>query len=409
LDTWLPGHRRKPRSLQAQASRGPRVRGVQALPTVPAFWVSVASFHAALLAMTAVLAWSWREPAPGPRAWLSRAVRYGGLWSAGALALAGLCSLLGYQSGFMVIRLLAQALFGELPALALLSTAWTLRRHGAAAAAIPFSVGLALLAVYVEAYHRGPTDLRLRRHTLDAAGGRPQTGVLRILHLSDLQAPAIGPHEERALRLAAAQPADLVLWTGDYIQPRLARTRERAEVDLRALLAHVPFRAPLGVYAVRGDVDRNWPGPLAGTGITLLGGEAVRLPLPGGRYLSLAGLTPGMSRGHHNAALVQLVKSLPAEDLHIVFGHNPDFSIALADHAPVTLALAGHTHGGQVALPFFGPPYTKSRLPRSLASGLGDYRGQALHVSAGIGMERGPAPQVRFRCPPEICLIDLYY
>jgi predicted MPP superfamily phosphohydrolase len=372
------------------------------------FWVSVVSFHAALLAVTWGLAWKWRAAPSGP-GWLGWTLRQAALWTGAALALAGLCSLLGYQSGFMVIRLLAQALFGELPALALLLAAWTVRRHGAAGAAIPLSVCLALVAVYVEAYHRGPTDLRLRRHTHDVTAGRPKTGVLRILHLSDLQTPAIGPHEERALRLAAAQPADLVLWTGDYVQPRLARTRDQAEVDLRALLAAIPFRAPLGVYAVRGDVDRHWPRPLAGTGITLLGGESVRLPLSGGRFLSLAGLTPGMSRGHHTAALVQLVASLPAEDVHVVFGHNPDFTIALADQAPVTLALAGHTHGGQVVLPFFGPPYTKSRLPRSLASGLGHYRGQALHVSAGIGMERGPAPQVRFRCPPEICLIDLVY
>jgi uncharacterized protein len=336
-------------------------------------------------------------------------LRHGAVWFGAAVALAGLCSLLGYQSGFMVIRLLAQALFGELPALALIAAAWALRRHGPRAAALPFGLGAALLAVYVEAYHRGPTDLRLRHHALDATGGRPRRGVLRILHLSDLQTPAIGPYEERALRLAAAQPADLVLWTGDYVQPRLTPVREQAEADLRSLLARTPFRALLGVYAVRGDVDRHWPGPLAGTGLTLLGGESVRLPLSGGGFLSLAGLTPGMSRGHHTAALVQLVQSLPAEDLRIVFGHNPDFTMALADQAPVALALAGHTHGGQVVLPFLGPPYTKSRLPRSLASGLGDYRGQALHVSAGIGMERGPAPQVRFRCPPEICLIDVVY
>ena len=66
--------------------------------------------------------------------------------------------------------------------------------------------------------------------------------------------------------------------------------------------------------------------------------------------------------------------------------------IPLSESTRVDLALAGHTHGGQVALPFFGPPYTSSPLPRKYAGGLHDYQGTLLHVSRGVGMERGPAP-----------------
>jgi predicted MPP superfamily phosphohydrolase len=386
-----------------------RVRGVQGLANVLDYWISVGIFHGGLLVLTWALARRCREPAaPGP--WLLLLARQAAIWIIAALPLAGLASLLGYQSGFMVLRLLAEALFGELPVLALLAAAFALRRRGLrAVAGVPLAVAVALMAVYVEAYHREPTDLQVRRHVLDLTRGAPPAGTLRILHLTDLQADIIGPYEQQALRLAAAQPADLVLWTGDYVQPRIGGNRNRTEADLRAFLEATPFRAALGAYAVRGDVDRHWPLPLAGTGIQLLGGEAVRLPLRGGRFLSLAGLTPGMSRGKDLAPLAALVASLPATDLRIVFGHNPDFTIFLADRAPVELALAGHTHGGQVVLPLWGAPYTKSRLPRSLASGLGEYHGQPLHVSAGIGMERGCAPPVRFLCPPEICLLEVTY
>jgi predicted MPP superfamily phosphohydrolase len=48
-------------------------------------------------------------------------------------------------------------------------------------------------------------------------------------------------------------------------------------------------------------------------------------------------------------------------------------------------------------------------LPRLYASGLHDYQGMPLHVSAGVGMERGTAPQIRFLCPPEICLLEITY
>lgn len=92
-------------------------------------------------------------------------------------------------------------------------------------------------------------------------------------------------------------------------------------------------------------------------------------------------------------------------DHRIVISHSPDFVDSL--QVPVDLVLAGHTHGGQVVLPLFGPPKTSSRLPRAYAGGLNDYRGIPLHVSRGVGMERGFDVPVRFLCPPEICVLDL--
>ena len=61
-------------------------------------------------------------------------------------------------------------------------------------------------------------------------------------------------------------------------------------------------------------------------------------------------------------------------------------------------------------MPFFGPLLTLSDVPRHVAAGgvheLGPVR---VHVSRGVGMERGSAPQIRFFCPPEICLLTLRY
>jgi len=149
---------------------------------------------------------------------------------------------------------------------------------------------------------------------------------------------------------------------------------------------------------------------LAGTGVTALSGTVARVSLPGGRALSIVGLTPPMSRGTDVPDLLSLARSAPAGDLRLVIGHNPNFVQELAEASvPVDLALAGHTHGGQVVLPLFGPPITQMSLPRRYASGLHDYRGIPLHVSAGIGMERGTAPQIRFLCPPEISVIEVRY
>ena len=160
---------------------------------------------------------------------------------------------------------------------------------------------------------------------------------------------------------------------------------------------------------MRGDVDADWPRVLEGTSILPLSGESVVVPLPGGGRLCLIGLTPAMSHGRSTRSLVQLVAQAPPDCIRVVIGHGPDFVMDLARTVPVELALAGHTHGGQVVLPVLGPPYTKTRLPGRYASGLNQYQGVPLHVSAGVGMERGTAPQIRFLCPPEISVLEVTY
>jgi predicted MPP superfamily phosphohydrolase len=372
------------------------------------FLLGACVFHAVYGAACVWVGRRWHARRAGTRAAWIRGGAADAAWLAAVAFLgAGLAALVGPPSGFTLFRYLAQGLFGETIVLAAV-LAWshsgsTLR----ARSALLGTAALGLLAVYVEAYHREPTDLQVRRHpaVLPSAGPKPRP--LRIVHISDLQTDTIGPFQERAMRQALAESPDLIVFTGDYIQPRLGGRRAPAREEFQALLRRLDFRAPLGVFAVRGDVDPDWPQTFEGTNVAALTGEAVRLPLGDGRFLSLVGLTSGMSRGNEREPMRRLIERTPAEDVRIVFGHQPDYVIPLAGQTRIDLALAGHTHGGQVALPFFGPPYTSSPLPRRYAGDLHDYRGTLLHVSRGVGMERGPAPQIRFLVPPEICVLDL--
>jgi hypothetical protein len=382
---------------------------------VERFWLSCAVFHGVLLLASALIArrWARRLAAGGaPSEWLRAVVGDSGLWGATAVTLALVAALLG-QDDFIAVRLVSQALFGELVAL----TAWIAvlfwrrgRRPWAALVALACAT---LLAAYAEAYHREPTDLQVRRYAIDLSQGGAVRGRFRIVQLSDIQADRIGPYEERAIRTAAGLDADLVVLTGDYVQPRLdgARhaTRRGTTADLNRLLRQERFDARLGAFAVRGDVDLDWPRVFEGTAVTTLTGEVANRPLPGGGTLSLIGITPRMSHGRDPAGLLALVRQAPTDSVRIVIGHGPDFVQDLAGTVPVELALAGHTHGGQVVLPWLGAPITKMRLPRRYVSGLHDYAGVKVHVSAGVGMERGAAPQLRFLCPPEISLIEVTY
>ena len=372
------------------------------------FLVTCTVFHAGILGLAV---WSGRAWLVG-RIWRGRRkARAIVLGSTGLLlAIAGwaaLCSLIGPRSGFTIIRLISQALFSEVLLLSVFVAAVEYRSSPTRALAGAL-VPLGLLGAYWDAYHREPTALEVRTHEVDLSHG-VSVGRLRLLHLSDLQCDRVGAYQERVFEEARSLEPDLVVWTGDYVQPRLAPTRLETEARFRELLMRHPIRARFGSYAVRGDVDVDWPQVVGGTEIVPLSGNSLRLDLPGRRVLRLIGLDPGPSRGYDVRALARALGDAKDDELRILVGHNPGFVRLLPGLGRVDLALAGHTHGGQVVLPLFGAPYTKSPLPRRYASGLDEFEGLPIHVSAGIGMERGTAPQVRFLCPPEICLLDIRY
>jgi predicted MPP superfamily phosphohydrolase len=73
----------------------------------------------------------------------------------------------------------------------------------------------------------------------------------------------------------------------------------------------------------------------------------------------------------------------------------------------VDLYLSGHTHGGQVALPFYGAIITLSKFGKKYESGMYRVGETILYVNRGIGLEPRPAPQIRFLARPEITVFDI--
>ena len=90
----------------------------------------------------------------------------------------------------------------------------------------------------------------------------------------------------------------------------------------------------------------------------------------------------------------------------VVLAHNPDVVLDIADvgQGSPAVILAGHTHGGQVRVPLWGPVYTGTALPRSYASGSSTYRGIPLFVTVGVGTSVVP---VRFLVRPEVVIVTL--
>lgn len=229
--------------------------------------------------------------------------------------------------------------------------------------------------------------------TVPVAGLTPGQRV-RIVHLSDFHAEASQPDLlARVAALVAAERPDAIVFTGDTLN-------DRDGLPLaRSLLKQLAAVAP--TYVVRGNWDTwYWPDLdlFGGLGVVEMDGKA--LPLADGA-LWLAGLDYG-----HDAQLPETLAQAPPGVPVVLLHHTPDIAEDAAARR-VALVLAGHTHGGQVALPFYGAMVTFSRFGKRFESGLAYAGATAVYVNRGLGMEGGLAPRVRFCARPEVTVLDV--
>jgi predicted MPP superfamily phosphohydrolase len=228
---------------------------------------------------------------------------------------------------------------------------------------------------------------------------------LRVAVLADLQSREVDDHLREAVRRAMAFDPHLILLPGDLIQ-RAPNEYGKVVGDFRELLA--PLDAPLGVYFVDGNTDE--PERVAevfeGTRVRLLVNETVEVAFAG-RRIVIGGVTCGPKR-ERVRGFCEAFDRRESDELRILVSHYPDVALALDSVPGIDLVVAGHTHGGQVQLPFFGPPITLSAVPRRVAAGgLHLLNERWIYVSRGVGCERGPAPRIRFLCPPEVSLLSI--
>lgn len=113
----------------------------------------------------------------------------------------------------------------------------------------------------------------------------------------------------------------------------------------------------------------------------------------------LVGIDDRMTR-HDNAVLA--LHNVPAKSKALCLTHSPDVFPELP--ATCVLTIAGHTHGGQVDLPFLGRLIVPSKYGQRYAAGLIHENGKSLFVSTGIGTSIIP---VRFGVPPEVTILEI--
>ncbi len=257
----------------------------------------------------------------------------------------------------------------------------------------------------IHAFWTEPASLRLAQYDVPVPGA-PRLAGLRIAVISDLHGGAYFIDEAKIDLVTAMTNAahpDLILLTGDYVVS-IYKVYGGHHMPIETIAAHLkPLKAPLGVYAVLGNHDRWEDGDhiaavLRRNGIEVLENRNITLETPRGP-VHLAGVGDFYSGASHpTAALSGIAPGAKA----LCFTHSPDVFPRLPGTCALTIA--GHTHGGQVKLPWVGPIIVPSLYLTRYAAGRIVERGHTLFVSTGIGTSILP---VRYHVPPEISLLTI--
>ncbi len=243
-----------------------------------------------------------------------------------------------------------------------------------------------------------PGWLEIRRLSLPLTGLPPRLEGFTLAHFSDLH---LGPHMalDEALRVIErvnACGAQAVVFSGDFVTQLYP---EKVETIVE-IFSHL--WAPDGVFAILGNHD-HWTdaeqvsGAAREAGVTVLRNQGMALQDGG---LWLAGVDD-VWEGKHD--LDAALDGAPDQSTVILLAHEPDFADEAAAKGGIALQLSGHSHGGQVRLPFYGA-MVLPHLGRKYPYGLRQVGPMWLYTNRGVGVI---SPPVRFNCRPEITLLTL--
>jgi predicted MPP superfamily phosphohydrolase len=220
----------------------------------------------------------------------------------------------------------------------------------------------------------------------------------RILHLSDLHADGLEGLAERISDGVRGLSVDLCVLTGDY-RFAVSGTCRNVYPNMEKILQSVTARH--GVIGILGNHDVSEEIPeLERLGVRMLVNEAHEL-----RHDRESVWVIGLDDPHYYGCddLQGALQDVPADAFKILLVHTPEI-IDEAEQQGIHLYLCGHTHGGQICLPWLGPLFVNANCTRKFVRGVWRHGKLQGYTTAGVGTSGVP---VRFFCPPEIGVIEL--
>ena len=277
-----------------------------------------------------------------------------------------------------------------------------IRRSRAKIISLALLCCLAFLALW--AFVIEPSRLVLRETRITLPSWPPNFKGLRVAVFSDLHAgsPFITTDKiQQVVEMTNAARPDLILMPGDFVDGGVPGGKFLEPEVMASVLKGL--RARFGVFATLGNHDWWYNGQrvkksLENAGITVLENDAAMIERDGA-VIWVVGIG---DKWEGKPDIASALARVGADAPIVALTHNPDIFPSIP--ARVALTIAGHTHGGQVALPIIGRPIVPSDFGERYAAGHIIEGSKHLFVTTGVGTSILP---VRFRVPPEISLLTI--
>lgn len=248
--------------------------------------------------------------------------------------------------------------------------------------------------VFIERY-----IIRVNTYSIPVPNLPEEFNGFRIVHLTDLHLGFLVPDFliEYVVNKANSLNGDIIVCTGDYIHEK----NSTGHID-RVWPILLKLRAKYGVYNVLGNHDHWGDFERSMYWLNKSGQNTRHRSRPVERMGKRIWIGGAGDLWEDKAGIDIAFRGVPQNECKIVLAHNPD----TADedfNTPVDLMISGHTHGGQVNIPFVGPPVLPVKNKR-YSSGYIKSKNTNIFISRGIGWTIYP---VRFNCCPEIAVLRL--
>ena len=266
-----------------------------------------------------------------------------------------------------------------------------------------FLVSLAILGGYCLLFE--PNNIQIEKISVEIENLPESFDGTKIVHLTDFHSYGFNKREKKVLEMVDQLDPDFVFITGDFV--------DRTTQDINSVQE---FWQELGnqyqgkIFGVLGNHEygnKNADSDsleelLEESGIVILSNENRKI-FQDDEYIYLVGVDdPDTGNDDLKKAAVSTEKDIPK----ILLAHSPDIinNLDSLKEEEIDLILAGHTHGGQIGIPFVRPFWVPTKNRGKYASGLFIFDSVHLYVNRGVGLSVLP---IRFNCPPEITVIEL--
>jgi len=254
---------------------------------------------------------------------------------------------------------------------------------------------LAIIGILCFLYSYFIEPYRLQVNTFTIPTEKLSKASFKIVQISDLHCDKKQRNEPKLVKLINHTEPDIIVFTGDSINSLGALGLFKKTLS--------SLKAKMSKLAVRGNIDIwYWSNVqlFEGTGFKVLDENSVTFDKDGEK-ITISGL-----QCENESKLNKTLKDMPGEYFSIFLYHYPGLIESL-ENLNVDLYLCGHTHGGQIALPFYGALVTFARFGKKYEAGMYHVGDTDLYVNRGVGMDDGLAPRVRFLVRPEIAVFNI--